>query len=73
MELPMAPMGRLLKDAGAARVSDDARAKLAYVLEDFGMLIAQNANDLAKHAGRKTVTAVDIAASVKSLKIAGKF
>ena len=47
-ELPIAPVGRLLKNAGAARISDDAKAELADVLESIGTDIAEDAVKLAK-------------------------
>ena len=59
-ELPIAPVKRLLKNAGAARISDSAAEELAQVLEQYGEEIAADATKLAKHAGRKTVKAEDI-------------
>lgn len=59
-ELPLAPMKRLVKGAGAARVSEDAAEALREVLEDFAGEVASKAVQLARHAGRKTVTKEDI-------------
>lgn len=59
-ELPRAPTARIMKNAGAQRISGDAVDELLAAIEAYGTDIASRANDLARHAGRKTVKASDI-------------
>ena len=59
-EIPTAPMERILKNAGAKRVSYSAARLFAEVLENISADIAADAVRLSRHAGRKTVKASDI-------------
>ncbi len=54
-ELPIAPVGRILKNAGAQRISDEAKIALAEALEEKG-------DEIAKKA---TVKAEDIKLAIK--------
>lgn len=63
--LPSAAMEKLLKKAGAERVSEDAKAKLIEVLEEIAEEIGEKAVRLARHAGRKTVKSVDVREATK--------
>ncbi|MDY6931525.1 MAG: histone family protein [Halobacteriota archaeon] len=60
MELPVASVGRIIKNSGADRVSEDAKMALAKKLEEYGEMVSSEAVKWAKHAGRKTIKAVDI-------------
>ena len=67
-EIPLAPMGRIIKNAGAQRVSVDAEEALGKVLEQWAEDVSRQAVKLAKHAGRVTVKASDIELAVKELE-----
>ena len=51
---------KLIRDAGAHRVSADAVNRLNEVLTDKGMELAKYAVEIARHSGRKTVKESDI-------------
>ena len=59
-QIPIAPVTRLVRNAGAERVSEDASVALVEILEAKGEEIAAKAVSLSKHAGRKTVKREDI-------------
>jgi histone H3/H4 len=60
LDLPLAPVERLIKKAGAERVSESAARELAIVLQERAAVLSAKAVKLAKHAGRVTVTEEDI-------------
>lgn len=60
MILPKAPVEKIIREAGADRVSDGAAVQLAEILEKIGLEVSARAIKFAKHAGRKTVTEADI-------------
>lgn len=64
-ELPLAPLKRILKEAGATRISDEAVVELAKVLEEYGAEIGGEASKYASHAGRITVRAEDIQMAIR--------
>ena len=59
-EIKVAPMHKLIKRAGADRVSEESAIALGKALEGIGVKIARESLDFARHAGRKTVKAEDI-------------
>jgi histone H3/H4 len=61
VNLPIAPVERIIRENGSGqRVSTSAARALAEVLEEYGTQISLKAVKVARHAGRKTVTAEDI-------------
>ncbi|KYK35102.1 MAG: histone [Theionarchaea archaeon DG-70] len=60
MPLPLASVDKLIRKAGAHRVSEGAAKELEVHLEETAIKVAREAITLAGHAGRKTVKAEDI-------------
>ena len=58
--LPLAPIDRLVRNAGAGRVSAEASNALRNILETVATKISKVAVDFARHAKRKTVVEDDI-------------
>ena len=51
---------KIIRNAGARRVSADAIDRLNEIITDFGTNIAKYAVEIARHSGRKTVKESDI-------------
>ena len=66
-EIPKAPIARIIKEAGAERVSEDAKAALAAYVEEVAREVAKEATQVAKIAKRKTIKADDIKLAIKNL------
>ncbi|MCK5321876.1 MAG: histone family protein [Candidatus Aenigmarchaeota archaeon] len=59
-EISIAPFYRILKNAGAQRVSDDAAKELCETVETLAEELASEVVKVAKHANRKTIKPEDI-------------
>lgn len=64
-EFGLSVMYRILKKAGADRVSDESANELRRILEELGASIAKNAVAMSTHAGRKTIKAEDVRLAAK--------
>jgi histone H3/H4 len=64
-EFGLSVMYRILKKAGAERVSDESANELRRILEEIGVSIARNAVEMSIHAGRKTIKSEDIKLAAK--------
>lgn len=58
--IPLAIAERILKNAGAQRVSEEAKVAFSDILREIAEDIGNQASRISKHAGRKTVQEEDI-------------
>ena len=65
--LPIAAMHRIIRKAGAGRVSESASRELGRILEELGLRIGREALDWSMYAGRRTVREDDVALAAKKL------
>ena len=63
--IPKAPVGRILINVGAKRVSAGAVDAFTEVLIETAEKIATQASKIAKHSGRKTVQEGDVKLAAK--------
>ena len=63
--IPKASVARIIMKAGAKRVAADGVDTLADVLTDFALKIAKRADEISRHAGRKTIHEEDIKLAAK--------
>ncbi len=68
VELPRAPVHRVMKSTGVERVSDKAVDKMIEYIEEVIKDITLKAKKAAEKAGRKTITAEDIEFVIEILK-----
>ncbi|MCD4767559.1 MAG: histone family protein [Methanosarcinales archaeon] len=66
--LPTAAVERVIRAAGAHRVSATASEELAKLLEEYGIEVATRANRLAIHAKRTTVKGEDILEALEQME-----
>lgn len=66
-EIPKAPITRIMKEAGADRISDDAKDAIIDYLEGLTKDITSEATKIADLAKRKTIKKEDIELAIKNL------
>ncbi|MCX6694611.1 MAG: NFYB/HAP3 family transcription factor subunit [Methanomicrobiales archaeon] len=67
-EIPLSPVARIIRNAGAERVSSDTVDTLAALMEEHAVLVTREALKLMHHAGRKTLRATDITMAAEILR-----
>jgi DNA-binding protein len=67
-ELSQAAVERIIKKAGAGRISADATETLATLMEEYGAFLSKEAKKMSDHAGRKTLRGSDIRMAAEIFK-----
>ena len=67
-ELSHSAVERIIKKAGADRISADATETLAVLMEEYGIFLAKEAKKMSDHAGRKTLRGSDIQMAAEIFK-----
>jgi histone H3/H4 len=67
-ELSQAAVERIMKNAGAGRISADATETLAVLMEEYGVFITKEARKMSDHAGRKTLRGSDVRIAAEIFK-----
>jgi histone H3/H4 len=67
-ELSQSAVERIMKKAGAERVSADAAETLSELMEEYGIFLTKEAKKMSDHAGRKTLRGSDIRMAAEIFK-----
>ena len=69
VEIPNSAIDSLIRMGGANRVSKSAIRALQKELEEYGVKIAVIGNEIASHAGKKTIEGEDILLAIRKNKM----
>jgi histone H3/H4 len=67
-EISLSAVERIIKKAGAERISADATETLAILMEEYGTFLSKEAKKMSDHAGRKTLRGSDIKMAAEIFK-----
>jgi histone H3/H4 len=67
-EISQAAVERIMKNAGAGRISSDATETLTVLMEEYAGFIIREAKKMSDHAGRKTLRGSDIRIAAEIFK-----
>ena len=68
VEIPDSSIDRIIRKAGAERVSKSAITVLQNELEEYGLKISRVAIEIATYAGKKTIEDTDITLALRKIK-----